>query len=570
MNASASTVSPRRLVLVLHGYMHGPADMVQVADAIRSQWPGANIVVPTLRMHMWSLARANEIVARLAELIDARWRADGDYDEIVFVGHSFGALLARKLYVVACGEHPRAPFEDTLRQALGAQAGQLFPRYEWSRTITRIVLLAAMNRGWRISHHLKPWRAVAWTLGTGLGFFLYVCTRRLPLILAIRRGSRFITNLRIQWIILRNEQVLKKANAPLIVQLLGSIDDMVAPDDNVDLVSGSHFIYLDVPYSTHETLIHLDGDEAAPARREIFIKALTQPLDVLEREAMIPSDDKLAPPDRTVKDVVFVIHGIRDEGHWTHKIARRVMKLGRQNAASWAMETSSYGYFAMLPFLLPLRRVEKVEWMMDQYVEVLARYPDAEFHYVGHSNGTYLLAKSLERYRACRFRRVVFAGSVVRRRYSWSQAQSRDQIESVLNFVGTRDWVVAFFPGLFEGIRVQDLGSAGHNGFHPVTPNLIRQIRVRGGHGAAVQEHMWDDIAQFLVSGQPPQLPSPTPRPNWIIGALGIFPLLVWGSIAWGLVLLWEIIARAMPNDWSRGFACALYLGMILFILRRV
>jgi pimeloyl-ACP methyl ester carboxylesterase len=570
MNMQASASTPRRLVLVLHGYMKGPADVEQVVGAIREVWPDAKIVVPKLPMTLLSLARPNEIVVRLADLVDARWRADGEYDEIVFVGHSFGALLARKLYVVACGECARAPFEDSLRQALQLSAGQLFRGYAWAGSIRRIVLLAAMNRGWRVSHHVKPLRAVAWSIGTVFGSLIWICTRRLLLILTIRKGSRFITNLRIQWIVLRNELVLRNVNPPVIVQLLGSIDDMVAPDDNVDLVSGSNFIYLDVPESTHETIVRLDGEPAAAARREIFIAALSHPQAVLERDALIPSDDRLLQPDRTVKNVVFVIHGIRDEGHWTHKIARRVLKLGRLNGGNWAMETSSYGYFAMLPFLLPLQRIEKVEWMMDQYVEVLARYPAADLHYVGHSNGTYLLAKSLERYRSCRFRRVVFAGSVVRRRYRWSDARAREQVQSILNFVATRDWVVAFFPGLFEVVRVQDLGSAGHNGFHPVTPNLIQQVRVAGGHGVAVREHMWEDIAQFLVSGRAPQLPTPTPRPNWIIYTLGLFPLIVWVGIGWALVLLWEWIARVMPSDWSRGFAFAIYLGIIFLVLRRV
>jgi len=570
MNTMVSASSPRRLVLVLHGFVHTPRDMDQVADAVRSVWLDAKVVVPALPMRRMSCAKPNEIVALLAELIDSRWRADGGYDEIVFVGHSFGALLARKLYLVACGERIRAPFEDSLREALDLRPGVLFAGYPWATAIHRIVLLAAMNRGWRISHHLKPWRAAAWKVGTWFGLLVRGFTRRVPIILAIRHGSRFITNLRIQWIVLRNEQVMNGVSGPLMVQLLGSVDDMVAPDDNVDLVSGRNFIYLDVPHSTHQTVINMSGDAAALVRRAMFVEALTLPPDKLSLKAMIPSDDKLADPDRTVKHVVFVIHGIRDEGHWTHKIARRVMKLGWMREEKWAMDTSSYGYFAMLPFLLPQRRVEKVEWMMEQYVEALARYPDAQFDYVGHSNGTYLLAKSLERYRACRFRRVVFAGSVVRRRYPWYEAQAREQIESVLNFVGTRDWVVAFFPGLFEGIRIQDLGSAGHNGFSPVTPNLIQQVRISGGHGAAIQEHMWEEIAQFMVSGRAPSLPKPNPRPNWIIGIFGIFPLVVWGFLVWFLVWAWGALSGAMPNDWARGFSFAIYWGLILFILRRV
>jgi hypothetical protein len=38
------------------------------------------------------------------------------------------------------------------------------------------------------------------------------------------------------------------------VQLLGSIDDYVAPNDNIDLVSGGEFVYLGVPSSGHKSV----------------------------------------------------------------------------------------------------------------------------------------------------------------------------------------------------------------------------------------------------------------------------------------------------------------------------
>jgi hypothetical protein len=59
-----------------------------------------------------------------------------------------------------------------------------------------------------------------------------------------------------------------------------------------------------------------------------------------------------------VEDIVFVIHGIRDKGYWTHKIARRVQAMAKQRPGDirFATETSSYGYFPMLSFLLPGKR----------------------------------------------------------------------------------------------------------------------------------------------------------------------------------------------------------------------
>jgi hypothetical protein len=46
---------------------------------------------------------------------------------------------------------------------------------------------------------------------------------------------------------------------------------------------------------------------------------------------------------------VFVVHGIRDEGHWTHKVARKVLMRAHDDERldKFATETASYGFFPM-------------------------------------------------------------------------------------------------------------------------------------------------------------------------------------------------------------------------------
>jgi hypothetical protein len=396
----------------------------------------------------------------------------------------------------------------------------------------------------------------------------------------------------VQWIVRRNTQNEARIEGPLTIQLLGSQDDMVAPDDNVDLVSGSNFIYLDVPHSTHANVIEVDGEGAPAGRMQVIRDALTKSRSELSELAVLPSDDHLTAPELQVTKVAFVIHGIRDAGYWTHKIARRVRKLGERRTRRegtrehWATATSSYGYFPMAPFLSPVGRREKVEWMMDQYAEALARYPRAMFYYVGHSNGTYLLAKALQLYPACRFERVVFAGSVVRRRYDWSRAIERGQIASVLNFVGTADWVVAFFPRLFELIPVQDLGGAGHLGFKVAAPgrrhanqtnettgidapsSKIQNRLAQGRHDAGIREHMWDAIAAYLLDEV---VPADTPAPrSWFVRLLGGFPPVVWIVILAVLYSIWLMISWATPDGFTEGFVFALYVAAIAFVLRRL
>lgn len=204
---------------------------------------------------------------------------------------------------------------------------------------------------------------------------------------------------------------------------------------------------------------------------------------------------------------------------------------------------------------------------MDQYTEAVARYPNARFSYVGHSNGTYLLARALADYPAVRFHRVVFAGSVVRRTYDWRALRDRKQVDGVLNFVATADWVVAIFPKAFQTVRLSDLGSAGHDGFEAP----VGQVRyVCGGHGAALVEDNWDTIAKFVVDGTlEPKGELLAPRQAWPVRLLGWVAPAVWAGILLGLACVAVAIWRSGWSDPTRLLALLSLAFVVWKILTR-
>lgn len=561
------------LVVLLHAYMSRPEKLAALRRVVEREMPDADLLIPRLPAGWASMAKPAAIVQDILEQIDQAWRPD-QHRRIVLVGHSLGGLVARMAYACACGETAGIPFDPEI----SARAAR-----PWAARVERIVLLAGMNRGWSISHHLSRLNAVLWRLGSLWGNLLWLVRRRPPLIFTIRRGAPFITQLRIHWLHMRNHAAEKGVGRALTIQLLGSVDDMVSPEDNVDLVSGRDFVYLDVPYSGHANVVEMDDPRPLPgaisgaairtlgeARAAVFRAALSRSEADLMQDSVVPSDLLPEAQRREVSDVVFVIHGIRDVGYWTHKIARRVLTLARQAPGArkvLATETSSYGYFPMLPFLLPTRRKEKVEWLMDQYAEALARYPNAEFSFVGHSNGTYLLARALEDYPSCRFKHVVFAGSVVLTRYDWKAAIARGQVRKVLNYVATADWVVAFFPRAIQMLRWQDLGSAGHDGFDGAEPGAVEQVRfVRGGHGAALNEGNWDAIAHFVLTGQkvapPPGIAST--RQSLAVKLPGRVAPLLWAGILALVIMAYPAIWNLDLAEWQRtllvaGFTWAIW-----------
>jgi pimeloyl-ACP methyl ester carboxylesterase len=140
---------------------------------------------------------------------------------------------------------------------------------------------------------------------------------------------------------------------------------------------------------------------------------------------------------------------------------------------------------------------------MDQYVHAFAQYPNADFHYVGHSNGTYLGARALKDYPAFRLRHVLFAGSVVRCDFPWARIIADGRVARFQNLVASADWVVAWFPKSVEWIPAFDLGAGGFDGFRDAgRSGEVRQLRyVKGGHGAGIVEDHWGQIAQFIADG---------------------------------------------------------------------
>jgi pimeloyl-ACP methyl ester carboxylesterase len=172
------------LVVLLHAYNYTPKSMQRVAEVVREEYNSSDIYAPKLPVGLFSWADpdsiAIEIVAALTNLPKIN-----DYKSIIFVGHSLGAVLARKIWVLALGAIP----EGVLAEGKALT---------WANKIERIVLLAALNRGWMISSALDPLARLGWTVGTIWGNLCRHMLRHDPLIFGFRRGAPFLTTVRLQ------------------------------------------------------------------------------------------------------------------------------------------------------------------------------------------------------------------------------------------------------------------------------------------------------------------------------------------------------------------------------------
>lgn len=562
MKIADATLQPRgkstALVVVLHAPTSCPEKMAGVTSAVMNTMGDADLLIPKLPLHLASNADPAAITIALLETIDnaeqqRQGQLDEGYAEIILIGHCVGALLARKLYVFAQGENDDAVFEATL------------DRRPWAHKVTRIILLAALNRGWSIESNLPRAKSVLLRFGEGIARLL----NKGHLWLSCRRGADFITELRIQWL-----SMLRHNDRPaLTIQLLGSSDDLVIQDDDIDLQIGKNFIYLEVPRSGHKNIIDFEG-EAGAVRRAVFADALT----ASEQQLQNKNELQIAPehePDATVRNVVFIVHGIRDHGFWTNRVARRIQRAAREEGQKYITITSSYGYFPMWPFIFSyFKRQMNVFWLMDQYTLALAKYPNARFSFVGHSNGTYLLASALKMYPSCRFDRVVFAGSVIRTTFPWDRMIAAGRIREIRNFVATNDWVVAVFPGVYEQLGISDLGRSGSDGFKPHLP-VDQHKWVGGGHNAAIKEDTWQSIAEFIVKGRSAPAPELKPAPSRVVSVLSAGASVCWlllvcavAGLFWLVLFVWPDSWKAVSNWWL--MPTAVYFFGLYYVLNKI
>ena len=553
----------KTLIVLLHGYAMGLTKYHSLKEKILSVFPNSIMVVPKMPLSVFSCANPNTIVNSIITEIDTEWgkleASDKKSLQIIIIGHSTGALLARKLYIVACGENKDALFEKEFTDKATK---------EWAKNVERLILFAGINKGWELNPHLPLGQNILMRCLTTIGN-LMVLTGLKPVAFKTKKGNPFVTMVRIQALSMLNHSKAKGAGNALTIQLLGTQDTIVSPEDNIDLLTGHHFVYLEIERSDHLNVIEMKGTNG-PVRAEVVEKALTQDRETLRLSEVIPSDEYRIAPDLDVTDVVFVIHGIRDTGYWTQKIAMRVKSKGdKLPGKKFATETSTYGYFPILSFLLYPVRQEKVKWFMEQYIENLALYPNASFSFIGHSNGTYLLAKALKDYQSVKFKNVVLAGSVVAKNYGWTDLIGEKRIECIYNVVANNDWVVGIFPRTFQRLRIQDLGSGGYDGFKTLSNN--EQFKyISGGHGAGVEESTWNELAHIITHSKPSRTMPFTKIDRSLqmrtIAFLG--PILFFGALILLGYIGFLIFGWSDAEPW-RFIRIVLYLALVWRVLTR-
>lgn len=506
-----------------------------------------------------------ELADQISQHIELKTRENSNLN-IVLVGHSMGALIARQAFLNA-SKHCMS----------------------WSERTTRIVLLAGTNRGWDISGK-KP-SDMRWlnyiTYWTGSWFGRLVGISRL--ILSMESGAPFVANLRVEWMRWFREN---SKDPPEIVQLLGDIDDIVSDEDNKDvrITASSKFLWLRVRGTGHKNILYVTNDqresepELATYRGNKILAAATEPFDTLRNQ----NEELPYESNSEVTHLIFILHGIRDLGEWSAFFEKEIRTLAPESTQTVAIASIRYGYFGMGQFVLSDKE-QYVRWFMDEYTETLAKYPKVKtIDFIGHSNGTYIMARALADYVSLRVDKIIFAGSVVPQNYKWEDVANRIRLPEngnprvVRNYVAADDWVVALFPRLFELPFLNQfgnqIGSAGFNGFRRLIrkddqngtlPSFVHNVEyIEGQHSAFLNRI--PEIARFIMN---PLDPAAEPAHltdrgsyNWLKFASDWLTPALWLMMAMPLIWVGFRVVTAATQPVT--IPLLLYIVLITLLLR--
>lgn len=545
------------LVVVVHGLLgpnakrpfsgDEPSNTEKLWRTVEAIFPNANILKPDLseNLNIYSSANPNVIVDELIDKIDKEW-AKGKAEKIVLVGYSAGGLLIRDVFTTAWG------FD-----ADGKPKSK--PDMKWAKKIDRIISIGGIVRGWELrttAPSLMRFLAPIYTVAIR-GYYLLHDEKDL-FISQLRSGSPYVIEARLRFHDLLQHLCSTEngEHLPLLASVNGNTDGIASIQDSVELGQIDMTFHVALPMTTHEESVetavdHLaeesslcsdeHGHYADQSMTENQLKAMraskllcvlrgsgqqikrlslrTDDLDDYFDDLDLPTDVRGPGVAENVQHVVFVLHGIRDTGNWTKRLAARIREFSKEEGEATAIvraPTPSYGFFSLWDFVRPYGREQATDWFRQRYADLRTIYPNAKISFVGHSNGTFLALDAMKSSKAFKFKHIVLAGSMARTDYPW--AEFEDRFEAALNFVATNDWVVALLPGAFESItwgKFKTVGGAGHNGFVdeagngqcsnreivPVTDTVLNVCYVEGAHGAALAEYYWDDIANFIVDG---------------------------------------------------------------------
>ncbi len=546
------TKQPGRLVVIVPAMGQNRLDWNPLVDRLKAEpeLAGADWVTYTHNLHFFSTRRLHDVAWGLAAKIQEMHDNIEPYKGITLIGHGVGGLLVRMAYLIG----------------LQDQGGQ-----EWTRKVDRIILFATLNRGF----DPKRW---GWFSGPLRGLLLIPWFRTAR---SYMKGSSPIAELRISWIkyfrqFQQQEAAVGAAAGSLAASAVESgagspvaqtaqswrVEPQICQQPTVIQVNGVHDTYLDeednadIDQFPRAKQVRLQGVGRKDTYR--LPKGAEEERYASLRHLILTAEGTPDSPhtDPRPRDIVFLVHGIRAcSSGWPARAAAIV----KRDHPGVIPVSAGYRYFSALNFALPFMRRMQIRWMQDEYSDRFAKYPNARFYFLGHSNGTYLLGRMVSRVPSAHFERVTLAGSVLPEDFAWKNLIGR-QVGEYQNHRSARDMPVGLLCNMLRGLLMRDIGTGGFGGFLQ-SDDGQEVYYYAGGHNAAIKTD--DNLARLIHYTLTGEAQAYSVSKDAAPGAMALVSRMM--PIVAALLVL--VVALGLYQAWLATAIVLVVLGIILKVM---
>lgn len=174
-------------------------------------------------------------------------------------------------------------------------------------------------------------------------------------------------------------------------------------------------------------------------------------------------------------NIVITVHGIRTLGNWQKRLTN-IIKRYNNDVKVYNFD---YGYFSLFAYIFPPFRYMIVKRFEKDLVRVFDCNLESNYHFICHSFGTYIVAKTLLKFSKDNFKvsTLILSGSVLGCYFDWNKLISNNKIVRVINDCGINDNVL-----IINKIFVLMSGMAGRLGFRGFSSDRLVNRYFIGGH----------------------------------------------------------------------------------------
>lgn len=160
--------------------------------------------------------------------------------------------------------------------------------------------------------------------------------------------------------------------------------------------------------------------------------------------------------------LLITFHGIRTFGDWQEQLEKQLFK----KTNNFESERMKYNFFSIFLFIIPFLRQFVVNHLLKDFENILKNNSEKEIYIIGHSFGTYLAIKLLEKSNTnVKINTLILSGSVMPSTYNLNKILEKN-VKKILNECARDDYILVlcklFVPLFSDAGRIGFIGRNNH------------------------------------------------------------------------------------------------------------